>query len=90
MFLLSNVKINTKVTKFIMNLSYASYCIYLTHRIIFKVAVDIYKPEMDIITLLYLYFVAIPIIYIVSIYTQMFYDKSLKYGTLLSQRYSIS
>jgi len=86
MFLLSKVKINTKVTKFIINFSYASFCMYLTHRIIFKIALLIYKPGTDTITLIYLYLVAIPIICIVSFYTQKFYDKLLKYGTLASER----
>ena len=75
MFLLSKVKINTKVTKFIINVSYASFCMYLIHRIIFKIALLIYQPRTDIITLMYLYLVAIPIILIVSFYTQKLYDK---------------
>jgi peptidoglycan/LPS O-acetylase OafA/YrhL len=90
MFLLRKVKINTRVNKIIINLSYTSFCMYLTHRIIFTITLLIYKPETDINTLIYLYLVAIPIIYIVSFYTQKFYDKLLKYETLVSKRDLIS
>jgi peptidoglycan/LPS O-acetylase OafA/YrhL len=90
MFLLSKIKKNTIITGFIINVSYASFCMYLTHRIMFNIVLLIYKPRTDIITLIYLYLVVIPFIYIVSFYTQKFYDKLLKYGTLVSNRHLIS
>lgn len=78
MFIFSKVKKNTAITKLIFNLSYASFCMYLTHRIIFAIALIIYKPTTDITTLLYLYLLAIPSIYFFSFYAQKSYDKLFK------------
>ncbi len=74
-FLVSKIKISATMTKFIVNLSYASFCMYLIHRIVFEMALIVYKPRTDGITLLYLYLVAIPIIVILSFYIQKSYDK---------------
>jgi len=75
MFFLNKAYYNNIITNYIINLSYASFCMYLTHRIIFKISLIIYKPRDDIATLVYLYLVAIPIIFVVSFFIQRFYDK---------------
>lgn len=90
MFLLSKLKINITVSKIVINVSYASFCMYLAHRIIFKIALLIYKPETDINTLAYLYLIAMPIIYIVCFHVQKFYDKFLETITLVSKQRSLS
>ncbi len=79
MYFFSKIKIHAVIRKFIINLSYASFCMYLAHRIIFEIALFIYKPTSDIATLLYLYLVAIPIICTLAFYTQKFYDKLFRY-----------
>lgn len=85
-FMFSRIKLHNITTKIIINLSYASFCMYLFHRIIFKASLFIYKPIMGINTLLYLYLIAIPIIYFASFYIQNYYDKSLKYCIMGSKR----
>lgn len=78
MYLFSIIKLNAFVMKAILHLSYASFCMYLFHRIVFVTALLIYKPNEDLITLLYLYLVAIPLVWAVSFYVQKFYDKCIK------------
>lgn len=64
-------KINKDV---ILKFSYASYCMYILHRIIFWMLLEIYNPGSDILTLAYLFFAGLPVIYFISMSIQSGYD----------------
>ena len=81
MFFLNKIKINKQITKFVNNLSYASFCMYLIHRAIFSISLLIWKPSSNILTLVYLYMVSIPVIYYLSFAMQKYYDKLIVYAT---------
>lgn len=55
-------------------LSYASYCMYILHRVIYWMLLEIYIPESNIFTLAYLFFAGLPVIYFISISVQSGYD----------------
>ena len=63
---------------FFKKIAYAAFSMYLFHRLIFHAVIFLYKPESDIAILIYLYVVAIPLIYYFSYFTQLYYDKILK------------
>ena len=56
------------------NIAYASFCMYLFHRIIFYVITKSYSPTNDIYTVCYLTLFAVPAIYIISFFFQKTYD----------------
>jgi hypothetical protein len=58
-----------------LNIAYASYCMYLFHRVIFHLVTNIYSPGNDIYMLIFLILVAVPIIYVTSFYLQKYYDR---------------
>jgi len=59
-------------------IAFSSYCMYLFHRLIFYTVVLVYKPDTDFWTLVYLYAIAIPLIFIFSFGVQRGYDFLLK------------
>lgn len=63
--------------KLIRMLSYASYCIYLMHRIIFELALLVYRPENLYVSILYIYLIVLPTIVFVSYWLQYTYDLAL-------------
>jgi peptidoglycan/LPS O-acetylase OafA/YrhL len=72
---LDKKRINKNIMTQIKRISYASFCMYLIHRAIFSISLSVYKPSSDILTLVYLYVVAIPLICILSFYLQKYYDQ---------------
>lgn len=69
--------INKRIYK---NLAYASFCMYLFHRVIFFVLTHIYSPQSQLGMFAYLFFVGVPLIYLISFIFQKNYDN-------LSNRY---
>ncbi|MBI4826336.1 MAG: acyltransferase family protein [Nitrospirae bacterium] len=65
------VKINKNI---IFKFSYASYCMYILHRIIYWMLLEIYVPGSNILTLAYLFFAGLPVIYFISASLQSGYD----------------
>jgi len=61
---------------FYVNIAYASFCMYLFHRVIFYVITNIYSPSDNIRTAIYLTLLAVPVIYVVSFYLQKYYDQA--------------
>ncbi len=59
----------------ILRLAYASFCIYLFHRLVFRVAIDLYFPDGGYSRLAYLLAVVLPVTVVVSYYTQRVYDR---------------
>lgn len=57
--------------------SYASYCIYLFHRPIWAIMLNIHEPRDDGIRGIYLSLVGVPIIVFASYYMQKWYDMAL-------------
>lgn len=68
-----------RVTSIIVNISYSSFCMYLFHRIIFNIMLDVYRPETDILILIYLYIIAVPIVIFASYFIQTRYDSLLNF-----------
>jgi peptidoglycan/LPS O-acetylase OafA/YrhL len=62
-------------SKIIQALSYASFCMYLFHRVIYWALLKFYTPETNIMIVVYLACVGIPSICLVSIGLQKGYDK---------------
>jgi len=56
------------------NIVYASYCMYLFHRIIFILLVSIYLPDSNAVKTIYLTIIGMPIIIMASYYLQKYYD----------------
>lgn len=63
--------------RFILKISYYSYCMYLFHRIIFFVLLKIYYPQSVILTLLYLIIAGFTLTLALSSLIQTGYDKFL-------------
>lgn len=66
---------------FYKGVAYASFCMYLFHRVIFYGITNIYTPSDNIHTVVYLTLLAVPVIYVASFYTQKGYDR-LRYGVV--------
>ncbi len=56
------------------NVAYASYCIYLVYRMVFKLLIKGLKPSSGLITVAYLVCCGLPITYMISYYLQTIYD----------------
>ena len=56
-------------------LSYASMCAYLFHREVYWLLLEIWTPSTDWDTIYYLFFVGLPIVFILSYYIQKGYDR---------------
>jgi len=61
--------------KLYVNIAYASFCMYLLHRVIFHLATSIYSSGSNIHMVVYLTLLAVPVIYITSFYLQKYYDR---------------
>ena len=59
----------------IKKIAYASFCMYLFHRVIFYIISNTYIPSVQISAIIYLTLVGVPIIYFLSYYFQRFYDQ---------------
>lgn len=55
-------------------LAYASFCMYLFHRVIYYLLLNVYYPPSNILTVCYLILIGVPVIYVVSAFAQKFYD----------------
>ena len=62
---------------FILALSYASFGVYLFHRLIFKQAIDLYYPADGFYQALYLFALAVPVSFVVAYALQKAYDAGL-------------
>lgn len=62
----------------VLRLAYASFCIYLFHRVIFQLSIDLYFPADGVARLAYLLGVALPATVVISYYAQCAYDRSLQ------------
>jgi peptidoglycan/LPS O-acetylase OafA/YrhL len=58
----------------IRKLSYASFCMYLYHRVVYCLILRIYHPETNILTILYLMCIGLPSIYFISKLVQSKFD----------------
>jgi len=59
----------------IWRLAYASFCIYLFHRLIFRFSSDLYFPDGEYQRLAYLLAVVLPVTVVVAYYVQRVYDR---------------
>lgn len=81
-----------KINKYIiLKLSYVSYCMYIFHRIVYWMLLEIYMPGTDILIVAYLFFAGFPALYFISFSLQSGYDflfrkEGLKDFNLLPQR----
>ncbi len=57
------------------HLAYASFCMYLLHRIVFYLLLELYHPPGGVITVLYLALFAVPLCYALSSFLQRTYDR---------------
>jgi len=60
----------------VLQISYASFCIYLFHRVIFQLSIDLYFPGDGYAQLAYLLGVVLPATVVISYYAQLAYDRS--------------
>jgi len=60
-------------------IAYASYCMYLFHRVIFFLMTKIYSPKENIHMAVYLTTLGVPIIFGASFYIQRYYDMLISY-----------
>lgn len=67
----------------VLHLAYASFCVYLFHRVIFHWSIDLYFPVDGAARLTYLLAVVLPATLLVAYYTQRAYD----YGTRVAVHY---
>ena len=58
--------------------SYASMCAYLFHREIFETMLTLYHPQKAFLLVLYLLFVGVPIVLVLSYFIQRYYDSAIK------------
>jgi peptidoglycan/LPS O-acetylase OafA/YrhL len=65
----------------IKKLSYASFCMYLFHRIIYSMVLQVFHPKHDASTLFLLAIVGLPVIYYFAYFIQRNYDKLIIYLT---------
>lgn len=54
--------------------SYSSYFIFLFHRVVFVLLLQLYTPNNEILIVLYLSFVGMAVIFLISYYGQKYYD----------------
>jgi peptidoglycan/LPS O-acetylase OafA/YrhL len=66
-------------------LSYASFSMYLFHRIIFTLAMESFFPSQEILKILYLVFFALPLVIAISWTVQKLYDAGFKTVSELRQ-----
>jgi peptidoglycan/LPS O-acetylase OafA/YrhL len=59
-------------------LAYASFCVYLLHRLVFHYAIAVYFPADGTARLLYLECVVLPVIVLLSFSVQWVYDRGLR------------
>ncbi len=59
-----------------LHLSYASYCMYLFHRVVFWLLLRVYHPETALATLVYLMLIGLPLLYLIAVQIQTFYDRA--------------
>ncbi len=57
-----------------LRISYASYCMYLFHRVVFQSLLQVYRPETAVVTLGYLALVGLPLLYVIASKVQSVYD----------------
>jgi len=60
--------------KFYLDVVYASFCMYLLHRVVFDLTLRIHSPGTNTLTVVYLTLTAIPVTYFASFYLQRGYD----------------
>jgi peptidoglycan/LPS O-acetylase OafA/YrhL len=56
-------------------IAYASFCMYLFHRVIFTLMTQIYCPNNNFYIVIYLTILGVPIIFATSFYLQKYYDQ---------------
>ncbi len=66
-----------KYKNIIINLSYASFCMYLIQDVVLNLLLKAYTPIGDILIACYIVFVGVPVIYFASIIIQSVYDSIL-------------
>jgi peptidoglycan/LPS O-acetylase OafA/YrhL len=62
-------------SQLVARMAYASFCIYLFHRLVFHYSIGLYFPDGEYWRLAYLLGVVVPLIVVVSYFTQLFYDR---------------
>ncbi len=60
--------------RFYAPIAYASFCIYLFHRVFYQVLVSVYKPSEPVYILLYLSLIGVPLVITASFHIQKHYD----------------
>lgn len=65
-------KIDSSIVHF---LSFISFCMYLSHRLVYALLFTAYRPESDILATLYLIFIGVPSVMILSYFLQFYYNK---------------
>lgn len=74
LFLAQKVSKNISNREILTNISSASFCMYLLHRIIYFVLIKLFHPESNVFTLCYLFIFGMPLIYFISKQVQHYYD----------------
>jgi peptidoglycan/LPS O-acetylase OafA/YrhL len=65
--------------KAMLKISFASYCMYLFHRIVFKILIDTFSLSGIYEVILFLFIIGLPLTYLISSIIQKYYDKSVNY-----------
>ncbi len=56
-------------------LAYVSFCMYLFHRVIFRLLLNLYSPDSNYARVVYLTGLGLPLIFTISFYFQKYYDR---------------
>jgi hypothetical protein len=80
-FAFAKLIIRTHRYVFLQKIAYASYCMYLFHRPVWWLMVDIYNPGNVEVKALYLALLGIPLTIFFSYYLQKFYDRYFERGS---------
>ena len=65
-------------TTLLLRISYASFCLYLFHRVIFQWSIDLYFPNNGYMRLVYLLGLVLPAMVVISYYLQWAYDRGIQ------------
>jgi|GEM_PF-5592387 len=71
--------LNNATVSIFYKISYASFCMYIFHRIVYYILLRLYPNLSDLHKLLFLYFVGIPLLIIISYVVQYCYDVCINY-----------
>jgi peptidoglycan/LPS O-acetylase OafA/YrhL len=60
--------------RFYERIAYASFAMYLMHRVVYYIMLEFYMPYNDVVVVCYLITIGLPLLYLLSFYLQKIYD----------------